>query len=112
MIEESHQGIVAACKVIKCARRLRHSAYIGSLAARHTELGKGLGRDFFGNVFSMLCVEGYSRLELLVAADNEKAISLFTSFGFVIEGTHKNCFSRSGTDQLFDEHTRAWVENT
>lgn len=112
IIEENDQGVVAACKVARRARRLRHSAYIGSLAVRSSLQGEGLGRIFLGNIISSLKNEGLTRLELLVAADNLKAIGLFASFGFLVEGTHKNYFSRAGSDLLFNEHTMAWVQDT
>ena len=112
LIEENDQGIVAVCKIVRRNRRLRHSAYIGSLAVQPAQQGKGFGRAFLRDLLDSLKGEGLTRLELLVAADNEKAIALFSSFGFEIEGTHKNYFSRAGSDLLFGEHTMAWVQNT
>lgn len=112
IVKEMDQRIVAVCKIIRRTQRLRHSAYIGSLAVVSAEQGKGVGRAFFGKTIELLRSEGFTRLELLVAADNEKGISLFRSFGFQIEGTHRSYFSRAGTDALFAEHTMAWVQST
>lgn len=112
IVEETNQNVVAVCKVTRRTRRLRHSAYIGSLAVHISQQGKGLGKEFFGSIIGQLKNEGLTRLELLVAADNTKAIKLFSSFGFVIEGTHKCYFSRSDSNELFSEHTMAWIKNT
>lgn len=112
IVEESDSAIIAVCKVIRRTRRLRHSVYIGSLAVHYSQQGKGIGKTFFGNIINQLKSEGVTRVELLVAADNVNAIRFFESFGFVIEGTHKNYFSREGSSQLFNEHTMAWVKYT
>jgi L-phenylalanine/L-methionine N-acetyltransferase len=111
-VYEREQKIVAACKIIHRGRRLRHSAYIGALAVHYGCQGMGVGKEFFGKILDDLKAEGFSRIELLVAADNKLAIKFFKGFGFAIEGTHKNYFSRAGSDQLFDEHTMAWVKQT
>lgn len=112
IVKEIDQGVIAVCKVIRRTRRLRHSAYIGALSVHYSQQGNGIGREFLANIIKQLKNEGFSRIELLVAADNIKAIKLFESFGFVIEGTHKNYFSRSGSNELFSEHTMAYVNNT
>jgi len=112
IVDECENGVIAACKVVHHTRRLRHSAYIGSLAVHYSVQSSGIGKDFFSNIINKLKGEGLTRLELLVATDNLKAIEFFKKFGFVIEGTHKNYFSRRGSSGLFSEHTMAWIKNT
>ena len=112
LVNEFEGDVVAVCKVIRRAHRLRHSAYIGSLAVHCSHQDKGHGKEFFDNIIHQLKSEGLTRLELLVGTDNHKAINFFKAFGFVTEGTHKNYFSRQGSNQLFNEHTMAWVKNT
>lgn len=109
LVRELNAEIVAVCKVVRRKRRLRHSAYIGSLAVKHSHQFKGVGKQFFSDIIDLLKKEGITRIELLVAADNSTAIRFFESFGFVVEGTHRNYFSRRGCDQLFTEHTMAWI---
>ncbi|WP_062260544.1 GNAT family N-acetyltransferase [Endozoicomonas arenosclerae] len=109
VLENHSKSIDAVCKISRRGHRLRHSAYIGSLAIHPEKQSQGVGRHFFKTITDQLKQEGYTRLELLVAADNLRAISFFQSFGFEIEGTLKQYFSRSGYDELFDEHIMAWV---
>lgn len=112
LVKEREEQIVAVCKVIRRKRRLRHSVYIGSLAVAAPVQGEGVGSNFFKEITDRLKAEGFSRIELLVAADNTKAIKFFEKFGFQIEGTHKDYFSRVGCESLFSEHTMAWVNSS
>ncbi|WP_163831830.1 GNAT family N-acetyltransferase [Spartinivicinus ruber] len=112
IVEEGSMGIEVVCKVIRRTRRLNHSVYIGSLAVNPKFQGKGIGKKFFSELLSKLKGEGYTRIELLVASDNQRALSFFRSFGFEIEGTLRNYFSRAGSEKLFNENIMAWVPNT
>ena len=107
---EEGKEIIAVCKIVRRKHRLKHSAYIGSLAVKHTHQNQGVGNQFFSDALSLLKSEGLKRVELLVAADNDVAIKFFKRFGFVVEGTHNNYFSRAGSSELFAEHTMAWLQ--
>lgn len=111
LVGEDDRGIVAVCQIVRRKRRLSHSVYLGSLAVRPDEQGKGVGKEFFGDIVARLLREGFSRIELLVAADNARAIEFFEGFGFVVEGTHSDYFSRAGSDLLFSEHTMAYIKS-
>ena len=110
-VGEDQRGVVAVCRVVRKNRRLRHSAYIGALAVRHSAQGGGVGKEFFRSIFLRLTEDGVSRIEVLVAADNDRAIQFFREFEFEIEGTHDDYFSREGSDLLFCEHTMAYVKS-
>jgi putative acetyltransferase len=111
LVEEIGEEIVGVCKIIRKTGRLRHSVYIGSLAINYKYQNQGMGKKFFSNIIERLKKEDITRIELFVAADNNKAIKFFKSFGFIIEGTHKNFFSREGSDQLFAEYSMALIES-
>jgi len=104
IVFEGESGIVGVCKISRRDHRLRHSAYIGSLAVKADLQGRGLGRRIMVTVLSQLEAEGIKRIEVLVACDNAKTIDFFISLGFVIEGTMKDYFSREKTTGFFDEH--------
>jgi putative acetyltransferase len=59
--------------------------------------GKGVGRALVGTMVDFadrwLPV---TRLELTVFTDNERAIALYRSFGFEVEGTHRDYALRDG----------------
>ncbi len=111
IVWEDERGVLAVCQRIRRRRRLRHSAYLGSLAVHHAAQKTGIGKRFFGAVVDQLKEEGVSRIELLVAADNDHAIGFFKRFGFAIEGTHPEYFSRAGSESLFSEHTMGYVKS-
>ena len=106
VFEESNE-IVGVCKIIRRKLRLRHVAYIGSLAVTSSKQGKGIGKRIMTQVLDMLQTEGFKRIELFVASDNIKTIGFFKSFGFEIEGTLRSFFSREGSDKYFNEHIMA-----
>lgn len=76
--------------------RARHSGSIGIAISKDYQ-GKGIGRALLNKVLDLsdnwlMLV----RLELGVFVDNEKAINLYKSLGFVIEGTKKYAAIRNG----------------
>lgn len=76
--------------------RLRYSASIGIMVYADYQ-GKGIGTALFKKVFDhadnwlML-----TRLELTVFIENKRAVKLYESFGFQIEGTRKYCTIKNG----------------
>ncbi|HEX2739440.1 MAG TPA: GNAT family N-acetyltransferase [Rubrobacter sp.] len=76
--------------------RTRHAGHFG-IAVRDDWQGKGVGTELM-----KACVDladkwlGLTRLDLRVYVDNEPAISLYKTFGFEIEGTHKRFAFRDG----------------
>lgn len=68
------------------ANRIKHTAYIvvGILA---DNIGMGLGKRLFEKLDIWAIESGVIRLELTVMVPNERAIKLYSSMGFKIEGT-------------------------
>lgn len=85
--------------------RLRHSAGIGIMIHADYQ-GKGIGTELFKKVIDL--ADNWlmlARLELSVFVENERAIKLYKSFGFQIEGTRKYGAIRNG--KYADEYTMA-----
>ena len=63
-------------------------AHVGRLGmgVRREWRGQGLGRDLLGDCLSRARGAGIEKVELEVYADNEAAVRLYQSFGFVREG--------------------------
>ena len=78
------------------ANRTRHSAYIvmGVLAA-HT--GKGIGKALLQAAETWAVAQGLTRLELTVMTHNTHAVKLYSSMGFVQEGTKPQSLKVDGT---------------
>ena len=107
LVFEQANAIMGVCHVLRREHRLRHVAYLGSLAVNPEFSGQGAGRTILNTVLEMLHLEGFKRVELFVASDNSKTIGLFRSLGFRIEGTLRHYFSRGSAKELFDEHVMA-----
>lgn len=86
-------GIEAVGEKIK----LRHRAEFG-IGIEKEYWGLGIGR-----VLTAACIEcakkaGYTQLELDVVAENERAVELYKSFGFVEYGRNKRGFRKRDGD--------------
>ncbi len=76
--------------------RQRHVASVGMSVAREAQ-GQGVGKAMLGALVDY--ADNWAqvlRLELTVFADNERAIGLYKSFGFEIEGRHRADTLRGG----------------
>ena len=86
---------VASLSVNK-SNRVRHSGSIGIMVQREYH-GMGIGRALMNNLIDI--ADNWLmliRIELGVFTDNEKAINLYKSLGFEIEGTRKYAIIRNG----------------
>lgn len=108
-IVERDKRPVAAYQTRRHRHRLAHVAYIGSLAVDPNAWGGGIGTAILKHAIERLRDEGGLRIELLVAADNPRAIAMFQRSGFVVEGKHAKYFSRRGSTEYFDELSMAWL---
>lgn len=85
--------------------RLRHSASIGIMV--HVDYqGKGIGTALLKKVIDL--ADNWlmlMRLELTAFVENERAVKLYQSFGFQIEGTKKYAAIRNG--KYADEYLMA-----
>jgi len=85
--------------------RLRHSASIGIMVHRDYQ-NMGIGTKLLKKVIDLADKElMLVRVELNVYVDNERAIKLYESFGFKIEGRKKYASIRNG--EYVDEYLMA-----
>jgi putative acetyltransferase len=76
--------------------RRRHVRLLGIGIAQEWQ-GKGLGRRLIARLLDWADNwAGVTRVELLVHADNERAIALYRSLGFVEEGRHRGYALKAG----------------
>lgn len=88
--------VIGLVVISKGTHRIKHIAYLDKLAINQSLGRKGLGTIFFNEIISSLKAEGFSKIELGVEVDNQRAISFYEKFGFIIEGTRKNLLNREG----------------
>ena len=87
-------GIVVGSAGIGCVGqkdKIRHRAEFG-IGVDKAYWGLGIGRALTGDCIECARVAGYAQLELEVVADNEKAIALYESLGFVEYGRNPRGF--------------------
>lgn len=93
--------IVATAGISPVGRfeKLRHRAEFG-ISVERAYWGRGIGRALTDACIECAVSAGFTQLELEVVADNEGAISLYESVGFVEYGRNPKGFKpRSGTWQ-------------
>ena len=89
--------------------RLRHSGSIGIMVHKEYQ-GRGIGKKLMATIIDLsdnwLMLK---RLELGVFIDNTRALNLYKSFGFEIEGTKKCAAIRNG--KYVDEYIMGRINN-
>jgi RimJ/RimL family protein N-acetyltransferase len=93
IIAEAQGRIVASCSIFGAGRykRYQHRATIGIVISRDY-WGLGLGRRLMLENIARCRQIGYEQLELSVLAGNDRAIALYKSLGFEIQGTVTHAF--------------------
>jgi len=83
--------------------RCAHVATLGSLAMHPDFRGRGFGTKVLEQILATLDGRGVRRLELLVEADNARAIRFYEGHGFAREGIFRGAFRREGEPDDVDE---------
>jgi putative acetyltransferase len=95
--EDGNKRVVGVASLsVNKSNRLRHSGSIGLMVAKEYHgmgIGKALMKDLIDIADNWLML---IRIELGAFTDNEKAINLYKSLGFQIEGTKKYAIIRNG----------------
>ncbi|MCB9584332.1 MAG: GNAT family N-acetyltransferase [Polyangiaceae bacterium] len=81
--------------------RVRHVC-VAAVAVHPRFQGQGVGRALMQAVVAWADAAGVSRLELYVRSDNGRAIALYESVGFVLEGVRRG-FVRTLRGELIDD---------
>lgn len=106
VLENGEKKVVGVIGLhINANPRLRHSASVGIMIHKDYQ-GKGIGRALFNEVLDL--ADNWLklvRIELGVFVDNKRAIKLYESLGFQIEGTKKYAAIKNG--EYADEYIMA-----
>lgn len=101
-ISEEIIGFISAERGFQ--NRIKHSAYI-VIGILSNYRGKGIGRQFFNHLEKWTTEMKISRLELTVMVHNERAVKLYESKGFKIEGRKEKSLMIDG--EFIDEYYMA-----
>jgi RimJ/RimL family protein N-acetyltransferase len=108
-IYEENQIPVGMFKLIPETYRSEHIVYLGSFAIQPVFFGKGKGATMLQAIINYCKQLGFLRIELSVAAHNEKAINLYKKAGFLQEGVLKNYTNLKSEKRFIDEYMMAYL---
>jgi putative acetyltransferase len=97
------------CKLVPQYYRNSHIVYLGGLAIHPFFAGKGEGLIMLQEIKEYTMQKGFLRIELSVAAINEKAIRLYEKAGFVKEGVLKKFTYLKSENKFLDEVMMAYL---
>jgi L-phenylalanine/L-methionine N-acetyltransferase len=100
---------VGMFKLIPLTYRCDHIVYLGGLAIDPAQSGKGFGKIMLEAIIAHTKAQHFLRLELSVAAENLKAISLYEKAGFEKEGILKKYSHLKSEGRFMDEVMMAYI---
>jgi putative acetyltransferase len=95
--------VIGMCKLIRQKHRNDHIMYLGGVAIQPEYFGKGCGKKMMLEIIDFCKNKSVSRIELSVDTNNEKAIKLYESVGFLKEGILKNYTFLKSKNKYIDE---------
>lgn len=100
---------VGMFKLMPHTYRSAHIVYLGGVAVHPKWTGKGNGFLMMKAIIDYAKEQGFLRIELSVAVQNLKAISLYERVGFEKEGTLKKYTYLKEKDTFIDEILMAYI---
>jgi RimJ/RimL family protein N-acetyltransferase len=94
---------VGMCKLVPEEHRSAHVLYVGGIGIHPSFAGNGYGVQLMEAIKLFADAEGYKRLELSVAAINEKAMHVYERAGFQKEGILRKYTYQKAEDRYLDE---------
>ena len=83
--------------------RSHHVVTLETLAIRPSEKGTGFAQAMIEDAIASMRADGISRIELMVEADNARAIAFYRRLGFEQEGRLRSAYKRSHEPRYHDE---------
>jgi ribosomal protein S18 acetylase RimI-like enzyme len=83
--------------------RSRHAAALETLAIAPSEKGSGFARAMIEEAIEFMRADGILRVELMVEADNPRALAFYRKLGFEQEGRLRNAYKRADHPGYVDE---------
>ena len=111
-VAELDQEIVSTYRLIPKENRQAHTWYLGSFTVKNSMQGRGLGLQVLEHIKKQAIHDRKKRIELTVDINNDAAIRLYKKAGFAIEGQIKMSYTRSDTNEYYDEFLMGYVINS
>ncbi|HEU4602738.1 MAG TPA: GNAT family N-acetyltransferase [Steroidobacteraceae bacterium] len=107
VFEQGGASIGGFAHVSRHPGRSHHTAFISTLAVDPALHSTGFARAMMSNILTDLERDSVRRVELVVEADNPRAIRFYERMGFSIEGTMRGSYRRAQDDIDVDSHIMA-----
>jgi putative acetyltransferase len=108
-IYEQEGKAVGMFKLVPMKFRNSHIMYLGGVAIHPDHAGKGYAKEMILDAIDLVKTLGFTRIELTVATNNLKAISLYEKCGFSTEGILKNYTFLKSENRYIDEQVMAYI---
>jgi putative acetyltransferase len=108
-IFEQGSSIGGFAHVSRHPGRSHHTAFISTLAVDPLLHSTGFAREMMTRILSDLECDAVRRVELVVEADNPRAIRFYERMGFLIEGTMRGSYRRAQDAVDVDSHIMAFL---
>lgn len=102
-IHEENNTAMGTCKLAPLTYRNAHIVYLGGVAVHPSFAGKGRGFTMLKEIIEYAKEQGFLRIELSVASENEKAIHLYKKAGFAEEGLLRKYTYLQSENKFLDE---------
>jgi L-phenylalanine/L-methionine N-acetyltransferase len=102
-IFETEGQNVGMFKLVPLTYRSRHIAYLGGVGIHSDFSGKGYGKIMLQAILDFGAELGLKRIELSVAAINDKAMHVYEKVGFQKEGILRNYTYLESENRYLDE---------
>ncbi len=96
-------------KLVPQKHRNSHIMYLGGVAIHPDFAGKGYGELMVNRSIEIAKQNGFTRVELTVAVENNRAIQLYEKVGFVNEGVLKNYSFLAAENRYIDEQVMSII---
>ena len=108
-VYEHNEEPVGMCKLVPEEHRSAHVLYIGGIGIHPSFAGNGYGVKLMEEIKLFADAEGYKRLELSVAAINEKAMHVYERAGFAKEGVLRKYTYQKAEERYLDEVMMSFI---
>lgn len=102
-VVEDQGRVLGFYRISRHEGRARHVAYLGTFAVAPAAQGTGLAAAIVKSVVETLKADGVLRVELMLEADNPRALKFYQKLGFEHEGTLRAAYKRAGQEHYVDE---------
>lgn len=106
-VVEQAGRVVGFYRLSRPQGRARHVAHLATFAVAAEARGRGVGRNILDTVIARLHAEGVTRIELVVEADNPRALSFYRKLGFECEGRMRLAYQRANDPGPIDQFLMA-----